>query len=63
MGLRIENGDAPAPVEEDGGDLRYDPREVIDRLCQQIGGLTAELAVRDAIITQLRGELAAAGAT
>jgi len=40
--------------------LAYDGGEVVERLSQQVGALTAELAVRDAIITRLRAELAAA---
>lgn len=51
------NGTRPRPDR-----LPYDSDEVIASLSGRIGALIAELEIRDAVITQLRGALAAAEA-
>jgi len=55
---RIEGGPSNGNGEEPN--LRFDGDAVIETLAQQIGLLSAQLAIRESIIETLRGDLAAA---
>jgi len=57
MGARmVTNGGGPPQGER----LAFDPDAVIEQLAQQVGFLSAQLAIRESVIERLRGELAAA---